>query len=89
MLGKLDMEAREIDEKMETERERRDKNVRAVWEHVKKDWEGGVREVVRDDGTGEAEERCIFVMPWDDVPMEEEGAEGAYGVQVRWVPLDV
>ena len=80
-----------LDEKVRSEREKRDHDIRMVWDSVRKDWEGGVREIVRDNGTGEAEERCVFVFPWEDVPVEdpraEEGAEGVFGVLVRWVSM--
>ncbi|EXJ67078.1 uncharacterized protein A1O5_09724 [Cladophialophora psammophila CBS 110553] len=53
---------------------RRDDEVRKLWDQVRDQWEGCIREVVRDDGTGEAEERCVFVMPWDQE--EEVVSEG-------------
>ena len=74
----------------EGERAQVEADVRAVWEDVRREWEGGVRGVVRGDGTGEAEERCVLVFPWEG---EVEGGwgEGAaatgLSVTVKWVPF--
>ncbi|KIV96887.1 hypothetical protein PV10_00701 [Exophiala mesophila] len=50
----------------------RDAEVKAIWHDVIKAWEGGVREVIRDDGTGQGLELCRFKMVYVDVdPLEE------------------
>ena len=79
---------------LETQKERME--WRTMWEEVKREWEGAVRGVVKDDGTGEAEERCIFFVPgWaGDEPTEEDldfqGFEEPEESSVRiiWVPVD-
>lgn len=39
---------------------KRDEQVQALWDEVRASWDGAVREVVRDDGSGEELERCVF-----------------------------
>ncbi|KAJ9604059.1 hypothetical protein H2200_011582 [Cladophialophora chaetospira] len=87
-IEEIEMEEKVVEESTTREKERADKQVRVLWEGVKKEWEGGIREIVRDDGAGESEERCVFAFPWEDVPGEEEGVEGEYKVEVRWIPVD-
>lgn len=100
--GKLNEEDLDAIHKIEEEEElnrasisqekgRTGRKVKTLWEDVRREWEGGIREVIKDDGTGEAEERCVFVMPWEHVPSQdsdadEEGKVQAQ-VQVQWVPL--
>ncbi|OAP58923.1 hypothetical protein AYL99_06220 [Fonsecaea erecta] len=73
----------------------RDGDLKRLWDDVRRDWEGGVREIVRDDGTGEAEERCVFVVPWEeDNCVTEKDADGTRQgesratVRVLWLPLE-
>ncbi|KIW28578.1 uncharacterized protein PV07_08231 [Cladophialophora immunda] len=94
-IKKLETEIQCHEERAEEHLRRRDGDVRKLWDQVRRDWEGGVREVVRDDGTGEAEERCVFAMPWDeDVSgVEEQGCgirqgESRTSVRVRWLPIE-
>ena len=51
----------------------RDAEVKAIWHDVIKAWEGGVREVIKDDGTGQGLELCRFQMVHVDFvdPLEE------------------
>ncbi|OCT47414.1 hypothetical protein CLCR_03597 [Cladophialophora carrionii] len=62
VLEKIEAEEAALAAKMAQQRERVEREVRAIWADVAREWEGGIREVVRGDGTGEAEERCVFVV---------------------------
>ncbi|ETI29510.1 hypothetical protein G647_01963 [Cladophialophora carrionii CBS 160.54] len=62
VLEKIEAEEAALAAKMAQQRERVEGEVRAIWADVAREWEGGIREVVRGDGTGEAEERCVFVV---------------------------
>lgn len=48
----------------------RDAEVKAIWHEVIKTWEGGVREIIKDDGTGQGLELCRFKLVYVD-PLEE------------------
>lgn len=75
---------------------RRDEQVETLWDEVREEWEGGVREVVRDDGSGEGLEKCVFhisVVPVPDADVDgrqgdsedESGLpEGGVKVEVVW-----
>jgi len=71
---------------------KRDEQVKAAWDAVVKDWEGGVREVVRDDGSGEGLEKCSFrfkLVPIADADVDasdrgSDEAEGGWKVDVVW-----
>lgn len=58
----LEAQMKDTKEAMLAEVERARKGVRGLWDAVKMQWEGGVREVIRGDGTGEVEERCVVVL---------------------------
>ncbi|EXJ59654.1 hypothetical protein A1O7_03800 [Cladophialophora yegresii CBS 114405] len=62
VLEKIEAEEAVLVVKMAEEKERVEREVRDIWADVAREWEGGIREVVRGDGTGEAEERCVFVV---------------------------
>ncbi|KIX06892.1 uncharacterized protein Z518_04868 [Rhinocladiella mackenziei CBS 650.93] len=75
----------------------RHREVRAVWDNVKTEWEGAARGVVRGDGSGEGEERCHF--EFEPVPQGplgvrdgeaevESEAEESWRVLVIWTPLE-
>ena len=84
-IAELDAEEAVIKEKMENEKRKPKEDIRALWEVVRKDWDGGIRGVVRSDGTGEAEERCHFVFSWETA---RNGGKGAGNVQIKWIPMD-
>ncbi|OAL38781.1 hypothetical protein AYO20_01987 [Fonsecaea nubica] len=97
---KLQAEIQRHEQRIEEHLRTRDGDVKQVWDRVRKDWEGGVREVVRDDGTGEAEERCVFVMPWEtegevvdtaavSVSVQEGIVAQKGSVKVAWIPMGV
>lgn len=75
---------------------KRDEQVKTIWDAVIKDWEGGVREVVRDDGSGEGLEKCSFrveVVPVADGDVDGSNrfgaeVEGGWNVDVVWESLD-
>lgn len=68
--------------------DRRDNEVYTTWERVRREWEGGVREVIRGDGSGEALERCRFVMERKDVSDADcVDDEGGWTVRVWWDSL--
>ncbi|KIY02560.1 uncharacterized protein Z520_01025 [Fonsecaea multimorphosa CBS 102226] len=92
---KLETEILCYEERIEEHLRRRDGHVKKLWDQVRKDWEGGVREVVRDDGTGEAEEQCMFVFPWEeDKDVLAKGDDGIgqgeprESVRLRWLPIE-
>lgn len=67
----------------------RDAEVKAIWHEVIKTWEGGVREIIKDDGTGQGLELCRFKFVYVD-PLEEKeavtataGGEGGGGGQIQ------
>jgi hypothetical protein len=61
----IDAEAGSLREKKDHERQRMARSIELLWLEVRKEWDGGVREILRADGTGEAEEKCRFVFPWE------------------------
>jgi hypothetical protein len=85
-LEKIESEETAIKEKMVAEKKRLRGELERVWDAVRKDWEGAIREVVRDDGTGEAEEICCFVVPEVAGALgtgEEVGVERGNGGEVE------
>ena len=62
--------------------EKRDSEVWDVWDKVRKEWQGGVREVVRSDGSGEGEEMCLFTL------RHGAGAADGWQMMVNWVPVE-
>ncbi|KEF62288.1 uncharacterized protein A1O9_00260 [Exophiala aquamarina CBS 119918] len=76
---------------------KRDEQVKSIWDAVIKDWEGGVREVVYDDGSGEGLEKCSFrsrSVPVADADVDGSNrdgsaeAEGGWCVDVVWESID-
>ncbi|KIW88999.1 uncharacterized protein Z519_10484 [Cladophialophora bantiana CBS 173.52] len=87
------------EQRIEEQLRRRDDEVRKMWDQIRGQWEGCIREVVRDDGTSEAEERCVFVMPWDQEEVVSEGVKEGNAdkrareeclprVRVEWLPIE-
>ncbi|KAK5057557.1 hypothetical protein LTR84_011557 [Exophiala bonariae] len=55
---------------------KRDGQVLALWDEVRASWDGAVREVVRDDGSGEGLEKCVFRMRVLGVADADADADG-------------
>jgi hypothetical protein len=82
VLDKIEAEEAGLREEMADQRATVEREVQDIWADVQREWEGGIREIVRGDGTGEAEEKCVFVVRRGEVTEEEE----PLGLQVQWVP---
>jgi hypothetical protein len=84
VLDKIEAEETVLREEIADQTARVEREVQDIWADVQREWEGGIREIVRGDGTGEAEEKCVFVVRRGEAdPTEEEELDG---LQVQWVP---
>jgi len=73
-MQQFDMCQSRITENLHTQAE----DIQAIWRKVQREWEGCLRGVIRGDGSGEGEERCVFSFDRVDVGGKPfEGDAGA------------
>jgi hypothetical protein len=87
-LEALDAEADALREKKDNKRNHIQRSIELLWHEVRKEWNGGVREILRADGTGGADEKCVFVFPWETLDFGK-AVEQVMCEDIDWdIPID-